>query len=64
MNYAVQLAIVADLKSFNEVMKHATRNNWTEELLVEVCKQKFGRIRQGVGNLRKSYRAQFEKGRA
>ncbi len=45
------------LRSFHAVMDYAARNNWSEQLLVDVCKKKFGRVRQGVGVLRESYRS-------
>ncbi len=43
-------------RSFHAVMDYAARNNWSEQLL-DVSQKKFGRVRQGVGVLRESYRS-------
>lgn len=52
----VRSSELVGLRSFNAVMDYAARNNWTEQMLVDVCKKKFGRVRQGVGVLRERYR--------
>ncbi len=47
---------VVGMRSFGEVMEFAAENGWTEQMFVDVCKQKFGRVRHGVGVLRVQYR--------
>lgn len=53
---AGSLDSVVGLRSFSAVMDYAARSNWSEQLLMDVCKQKFGRVRHGVGVLRDQYR--------
>lgn len=48
---------VVALRTYSAVIDYAARNGWSERLLVDVCKKKFGRVRQGVRILREQYRS-------